>query len=711
MSRVDDLEVVIAHLDSLYELGEDCVHPDTDIIVTDGEYDAMRRELFSLRPNSTIFSNPTASSVVATKKVKHNPPMTSISKASHEIKEVQEEQLFKWIDDCVSSFSKHLFSHWYTLEKKTIDGVDHPERKYGGSIVNYPSGLFYQSYKLDGVACALYYKKGELVAAGLRPRNGIDGEDVTEQVKYVSGIPQTLKLPLTCSIRGELICKLSDFEIVQKELAAAGEKLRANPRNHTAGGIRQFKDATKVKEQRLSFIGYSIEGLDNPPYKNEVDRAKWCNQEVGVPFVRVHSFNFYDLARLEANVPTLDYEVDGIVVGIDSLDEQEQLGRHGDTKTGTPKGKIAWKFAEEHACPVVKSIDWKTGRTGAVKPVGVFDGVQLAGTNVQRATLHNIGFMFRNGIGIGTTIDVLKAGKIIPKVVGVKAGKKNYASVDCVDCPCNCPSCDTILVTETNKDAYELICPNKNCPAQNISGLCHYLKTFEVLGLGESKVTSLVEGSVVKTPSDFYKLDMNDIVSCGLSGRQGLLVLAGIHMIPSPEKYKDDNELVKKIIAAKKTKKNIPLWRLFASFGIEAAGKSAGKALVDHFGSFDKIRHATVDELSSVSNVGDKTAKIIFDFFKANSKEIDTILEYVEPELPKVGPLTGQSFVLTGGFDDGGKMYWEKKIEEQGGKCGSSVSKTTNYVVVGTNAGSKEQKADALGIKKLTIEELKKILN
>ena len=280
-----------------------------------------------------------------------------------------------------------------------------------------------------------------------------------------------------------------------------------------------------------------------------------------------------------------------------------------------------------------------------------------------------------------------------------------------VEHPSNCPSCDCKLTIESGgKDTYELMCKNTHCPAQNISGLCHYLKTFEVLGLGESKVTSLVEGGAVKKFSDFYKLEVSDVVACGLSERQALLVLAGIHMITSPDKY-DDAALAKKIITARKTKKNIPLWRLFASFGIEAAGKSAGKALVDHFGSFDGIRKATVDELTAVANVGEKTAQIVFDYLKDNSNEIDALLNFVEPELPKTGPLTGQSFVLTGGFDDGGKMYWEKKIEEQGGKCGSSVSKTTNYVVVGTNAGSKEQKADALGIKKLTIEELKKILN
>lgn len=707
----DNLEVVIAHLDSLYELGEDCIHPDTGIIVTDGEYDALRRELFKLRPNSTVFNTATASSVIAVKKVTHNPPMTSISKASHEDRDVQEQQLFKWMRD--TTRIGVMYDCMHDLSAKTVDGIQYATKIHNGSLVSYGNGAYCQSYKLDGVACALYYEKGVLVAAGLRPRNGIDGEDVTEQVKYVSGIPQNLKLPITCSIRGELICKLSDFDVVQKELAAAGEKVRANPRNHTAGGIRQFKDPTKVKQMRLSFIGHSIEGIDNPPYRTEMARAKWCNKDLGVPFVQVREFNFYDLDKMEKNISSLDYEVDGVIIAVSGLDDQEQFGRHGDSKTGNPKGKIAWKFAEEHAAPITKDITWKTGRTGAVKPVANFDAVPLAGTQVSRATLHNIGFMFRNLIGLGTQIDVLKAGKIIPKVVGVKDYQKNYKSVNDVEHPHNCPSCGSLLVIESvnvgkAKEAHELMCCNSQCSAQNINGLCHYLATFGVLGLGESKVTSLVEGGVVKTFSDFYKLDVAQAMSCGLSERQSLLAIAGIHMIGTPDKY-DDDDLKKKIASVKKNKKVIPLWRLFASFGIESAGKSAGKALVDHFADFDKIRKSSVAGLAAVKDVGDKTAGLIVAYMTTHAAEIDELLNYIEPELPKIGPLTNISFVLTGGFTEG-KSYWEKEIEKQGGKCSSSVSKNTSFVVIGVDAGSKEQKADALGIKKLNVAELKTML-
>ena len=724
MNRADDLERIISHLDTLYEVGDDCVHPDTEEIVSDGEYDALRRELKSLRADSKLFDAATASKVSsAAKKIKHDPPLTSISKASHEDRDIQEQQLFKWMADSAIAVSGPVFD----LAAKSIKAVDitgkplldnsgneydidYKERTFNGKVVTYPRDYFYQTYKLDGVALGLYYEKGKLVAAGLRPRDGVNGEDVTEQVKYVSGIPQKLKLPITCSIRGELICKLSDFDKVQKELTNTGEQLRANPRNHAAGGIRQFKEPTKVKDQRLSFIGYAIEGLDNPPYKTEYERANFCNRELGITFVRVENFNFYQLQMLEENVKELDYEVDGVVIGVNNLEDQEQLGRHGDPKTGNPKGKIAWKFAEERATPVVKSIEWNTGRSGAIKPVAIFDAVPLAGTQVRRATLHNIGFIFRNKIEVGTKIVVLKAGKIIPKVVGVAANEAKYNNPNDVDYPTVCSSCGMKAQINTNGEMLELVCTNKvDCPAQNINRLLHYLKTFGVLGLGESTVSVLVTGGWVKQPADFYKLTVQQCQHSGLSEREGMLAVAGIHMVSSPDQLEDD-DLKKAIVKAQKNKKVVPLWRLFAAFGIESAGKSAGKALADHFGSFDKIMTANDDDLAAVEGVGEKTAMLINDYLTSHAPGIKELLKFVEPELPKTGPLTGQTFVLTGGFTEG-KKHWEAAIEAQGGKCGSGVSKTTNYVVEGLDAGSKADKAKTLGIPLINVEKLKKILN
>ncbi|MEM9825814.1 MAG: NAD-dependent DNA ligase LigA [Planctomycetota bacterium] len=696
VDRADDLERIIGHLDTQYERGDECVHPDTGIIVTDGEYDALRRELKTLRPDSTVFETATASSMQSeNRKIAHDPPMTSLEKASHEDVATQEEMLFKWITDTMGNAPDTLADQPQT----TIKG-----KTYKGEAVSYAKGYLYQAYKLDGVAIGIYYEQGKLVAAGLRPRDGINGEDVTEQAKFVQGIPTQLKQPVTCSIRGELICTLSDFETVQKELEAAGEPLRANPRNHAAGGIRQFKKPEKTQAMRLSFIAYTIERLDNPPYKTEVERAKYCSEQLGVPYVETKPFRFADLAKMEAAVPDLDFEVDGVIIGVNNLEDQEQLGRHGDRETGNPRGKIAWKFREEEATPVIKDVQWQTGRTGKIVGVAIFDPVRLAGTNVSRATLHNAGFMQRNQITIGSTIAVRKAGKIIPKVTRVVAGQGEPQLPD------QCPSCQakTVLEQGGGDDMLELVCKNADCPTQNISTLCHFLASIGVLGLGESRVTQLVKGGAVNSAADFYRLDVDKAEATGLSTRQSLLAIAGIQMIPAPDKL-DNEELQTRIDAAKQSKKKIPLWQLFASFGIDAAGKSAGKALSEHFGSFDAIRKASVEELEAVDDVGTKTAQTIHDYLKTHHDEIDDLLNFIEPELPTVGKLSGKRFCFSGGFAEG-KRHWEEIVESLGGVCSSSVSKKTDYLVAGSGSGSKSSKAEKIGVPIITIEQLQELL-
>ena len=206
------------------------------------------------------------------------------------------------------------------------------------------------------------------------------------------------------------------------------------------------------------------------------------------------------LQKMEDGIDKLDFEVDGVIIGVNNLEDQEQLGRHGDPRTGNPKGKIAWKFREEEATPVIKEIEWQTGRTGKLTSVAIFDPVRLAGTNVSRATLHNAGFMERNQITIGSKISVRKAGKIIPKVTGVLDGQGKP------EFPETCPSCghETQLLKGNSSDMLELVCVNQECPAQNISALCHFLATIGVLGLGESRVTQLVEGGAVAVAADFF---------------------------------------------------------------------------------------------------------------------------------------------------------------------------------------------------------------
>lgn len=679
-----DLENIISHLDTCYEEGIDCIHPINGNLVSDSEYDIIRKRLFDLCPNSSIFTSVTASNSKVIKKVTHNPPMTSISKAIGTLVE-RHKTLQDWLD-------------------KIKQELGHTE------IV--------QAYKRDGVAIALYYENGKLKQAGLRPRDGVTGEDVTENAKFVSGIPTELWehnskgekvkfLKINCCIRGEIECKKSVFE----EIANNWQKYNlsnepANPRNYAAGSIRQFTDPTITKNRKLNFTGYSIVGWDNPPFKTEIERAKYSNSVLKIPFVQVRPFRDQDLQQMEDNIDNLDYEVDGIVLSVNNLEDSEQMGTHGNQITGNPKGKLAWKFSEKSAIVTVKNYEFNLGRSGRLTPVLSFDPVKLDGTNVSQCTGHSLGFMDGTSvaslgeIGVGAKLRIIKSGKIIPKVIEIiQSGRK-------LEIPEFCPCCQSKLEIQQGNDGKNLICPDEHCGDRAIASLCHYLTTLGVKGIAESIVSQLFQNNLVKHPCDFYKLTIDSLLKAGFTDRQAVLIVSRIWMIDDPA-HKEDEEL-KKIISQKK-KIKLPAWQLFAAQGIPGAGKAAGKSLINHFQNLNNIINAKVEELEVVADVGNITAQAIFDYFKKYKIHFEKLLEYIEPEGLKTGKLSGKSFVLTGGFVLG-KAHFEKKIMDLGGKVGSSVGKNTSYVVVGTDAGSKEQKAIELGIPRITVDDLEKML-
>jgi DNA ligase (NAD+) len=697
--EVLELEQVITHLDTCYEAGDDCIHPITNKLVSDPEYDLLRKRLQQLAPNSPVLADVTASTLnnAGIKKVKHYPPMTSISKAIGTLDE-REATLKDW------------------LGKIKVE-LNYPD----------PAAEVVQAYKRDGVALALYYEKGKLKSAGLRPRDGQNGEDVTANVRYVEGIPTELWehdrdgnrvrfLPVTCCIRGEIECKKSTF----RKIAANWQTYHlsnepANPRNYAAGSIRQFFDPKITKEREISFTAYSIWGwtsadpqLANAPYKTEVERAKYSNQVLRVPFVRVMPFRQKDLQALEDLSPSLDYEVDGIVLSVNNLEDSEQMGTHGNSITGNPKGKLAWKFAEESAVVTVKKYEFTPGRSGKLTPVISFDAVPLDGTQVSQVTGHSLGFMDGSStaslgeIGVGARIRVIKSGKIIPKIIEiVQRGQKFKA-------PHQCPSCNSKLEIRQGTDGKDLVCENEFCGDRAVSNLCYYLTTVGAKGVADSTVGKLLEKQLVQYPCDFYALTMKDLRDSGLSDRQATLALARIWMVDDPA-HKDDDDLHKLVKQAQADLVTIPAWQLLAAQGIPNAGKTASQALLSHFGNLDAVVNASLADLESVGDIGSVTAASIHAYFKKYKKYFEKLLKYVKPEGPKQGKFTGTSFVFTGGFP-GGKAKWEKAVMEEGGKCSGSVSKTTNYVVVGTDAGSKEEKAKQLGIKRISLTDLEVML-
>lgn len=670
------LEELVIHLATLYDQGEDCVDFDGNF-VSDPEYDELVRALKTVKPDSEAFSKGKTSPsdyVPTGNLVKHNPPMTSISKAdgSDKVKIYQ-----SWLDNC----SKEL----------------------GYSSVD---GNFAQSFKRDGVAIRIYYEKGKLVRAGLRPQDGVNGIDVTANVRYVQGVPTKLPQPWTLAVTGELECLLEDFQKVQDERATAGEELRKNPRNHTYGTINQHKEPKKTKDGRISFIAYNIIGFDDASdyYTTEVERAKWCNQVLGIPHVRVNLHKFEDLATMEAMINDLSYEVDGIVLKVNNLEDQEQLGHSGDDPTGDPRGALAWKFAEESKIAVVKEIEWNTGRTGRVTPKAIFEqGIQLAGTTVSQATCNNYGWASRMKIGVGTHVKVIKAGKIIPKVIEVVKNPVNTLIY-----PYHCPVClENLEVVTGNDDNQELVCNNLNCAARNVKTYLFYLTSLGAKGIGESALERIIASGKAKFLDEIYNLTIDDLISTGeFTERQATLAIATIHMV---KPVADNDKLKAAIEKARNKPKTFQAWQFFGALGISGAGKTAGKALVDHFGDFDKVRKSNIDELVVVDGIGAKTAEYIQHWFEINSDMLDRLLTHVELEYPTVGKLSGKTFVLTGSFDLG-KSYWEQKIDELGGKISNSVGSKTDYVVAGPKAGSKLDKAKEKGIPVIDVQELETML-
>ena len=683
---VDHLEALVIHAATEYEING-YVEDFDGVEITDPEYDALYRKLQDLRPNSKAFKGTSPSTAGANGDVVvHDPPMTSINKADGDNKKGIYES---WIQDCATRLGIKLGE----LE-----------------IV--------QTYKHDGVALRVNYVKGKLVSAGLRPRDGVNGTDVTRHAPNIIGVPKKLPLPLTLSLNGEIECRIDDFAAINAQRDTDGDEPYKNPRNYTAGCVgRDNPDETKHAMLRVAW--YSITGFDEwqDYYTTELERAKWANSKEGLNlqdeegkgfFVRVQKHKFDDLAKLEDFAAKLPYYVDGIVLKVNDLESQEELGHTGDDSVNPPRCALAWKFKEEEATAEIAHLEWKASRTGRVVPTAVFvKSVNLADTDVTRATVNNYGWASNLGIGAGTKVKVKKAGKIIPNVCGVVSDV-----VDDIGAPTHCPVCDTKLKLHTsdsgNKD---LLCQNRNCGAKQVHSWIFFLQNLGAKGLGTSAMEKILTTGKVHTLADLYKLEESDLTANDLfSDRQATLALGTIWLV----KFDKDNDKMKSTITkARGVKSRVEAWKFFAALGISGAGKTAGKALVQHYRDFDKIREASVDDLLKVDGIGQTTAEAIHDFFQ-NEDFVDDLLNYFDLELPKTGKLTGVNFVLTGSFTQG-KKHWTQLIEDQGGNVQSSVGRDTNYLVqeLGKSDGSlsaKEEKADKLGVPIISVSDLEKLL-
>jgi len=550
-----------------------------------------------------------------------------------------------------------------------------------GSNVEYVAEL-----KIDGVAVSLIYENGALIR-GVTRGDGIQGDDITNNIRTIRSIPLRIitenDSPYSFEVRGEVYLPKKSFEAINQKRAQEGENLFANPRNAAAGTLK-LQDARQVAERRLEMFSYYYFTKESaylrPTHLENLELLK----SFGFP-VNPHYRLCRDIQQVLAFVDEweekrdqLPYEIDGVVVKVNALEQQNLLG----ATAKSPRWAIAFKFKAQQAESRIKKITWQVGRTGIVTPVAELEPGQLAGTTVSRATLHNPDEIARKDIREGDYVFVEKGGDIIPKVVAVNL-KKRGPDVRPLEIPSMCPVCGAHLVRVEGEAA--LRCPNASCPEQVMRRIEHFASrdAMDIEGLGTALVQALVNNGLLKDVADIYDLKPEDVAALERMGEKS----------------------AENLMAAIERSKSKPFDRLIFALGIPYIGSTAAKILVRRFPSMDALRSATQEELEAVDGIGTIMARSIVEFFKdeKNLKLIDRLkkagltMHSEQPE-EREGALSGMTFVLTGTLPDLSRKEASDLIEKHGGKVSSSVSKNTSYVLAGENPGSKLDKAKKLGI-------------
>ena len=557
---------------------------------------------------------------------------------------------------------------------------------------------FVVEYKIDGLSMSLRYENGELKLAETRG-DGINfGEDVTENARVIPDVRQRLKdSPEYLEIRGEVYMKNEDFDAVNARQELLGKKPFANPRNCAAGTLRQL-DASITKERKLSMFIFNIQQTRGITFASHTEGYEYLKKQ-GVPVIddyrlcRSGEEVIAAIEEISENRGKLPYDIDGAVVKVNRYSDRERLG----ATSKVPRWAVAYKYPPEEKETVLKEIELSVGRTGRITPTAVFEPVRLCGTTVSRATLHNQDFINELDIGIGDTIVVYKSGEIIPKVRKVLR-EQRPASWQRYEIPDVCPVCGA--GTEREKDSVDIRCTSSSCPAQLERHLINFVgrDAMDIKGFGTVYIEELVRLGYIKDIADIYALKehRDELIEQGIIGK---------------EKNTD-----KLLDAIEKSKEN-DASRLLTGFGIPNVGKAAAKAVMSHFRTMDALRQAGVEELTRVSDIGEVSAECIRSFFaEERNLEILGRLEgsgvNMQSKAPVIqqSPLSGRKVVITGTLPTLGRKEAAGLIERYGGKVSGSVSKKTDYVLAGENAGSKLAKAQELGVAVLTEEELRAML-
>ena len=533
--------------------------------------------------------------------------------------------------------------------------------------------------KIDGLSISLTYEKGILVAGATRG-DGSVGENITENLKRVKDIPLTLPEELDITVRGECYMPRASFDQVNQARQENGEPEFANPRNAAAGTLRQLDTAVVAKRNLATFLYQEA----SPSTRDSQEKVLTHLEQLGfvVNPKRILAENIDEIWNFIQEVgqerDKLPYDIDGVVIKVNDLAGQEELG----FTVKAPKWAVAYKFPAEEKEAQLLSVDWTVGRTGVVTPTANLTPVQLAGTTVSRATLHNVDYIAEKDIRKDDTVIVYKAGDIIPAVLRVVESKR--VSEEKLDIPTNCPSCDSGLLHF--EDEVALRCINPRCPAQIMEGLIHFASrdAMNITGLGPSVVEKLFSANLVKDVADIYRLKEEDF-----------LLLEGV-------KEKSASKLYQAIQASKENSAE----KLLFGLGIRHVGSKASQLLLQHFHSIENLSQAEPDEVASIESLGGVIAKSLQTYFATEGSEIllrelkeaGVNLDYKGQTVVADATLSGLTVVLTGKLERLKRSEAKSKLESLGAKVTGSVSKKTDLVVAGADAGSKLQKAQELGI-------------
>jgi DNA ligase (NAD+) len=546
--------------------------------------------------------------------------------------------------------------------------------------------------KIDGLSVALEYENGRFVRGATRG-DGVIGENVTENLKTIRSIPMTLEnAPARLIVRGEVYMPHSSFEQLNREKEAAGEALFANPRNAAAGSLRQL-DPKITAKRKLDILVFNLqlaEGASFQTHTQSLDYLRDLHFRV-IPYTICRTMEQAEgqITAINEGRYSLDYDIDGAVVKLNSLPGRERLG----STAKFPRWAAAFKYPPEVKQTVVEDIVVQVGRTGVLTPRAVVAPVHLAGTTVTSATLHNQDFITQKDIRIGDTVEIRKAGEIIPEILGVVPEKRPPEAAPYF-LPQRCPVCGAPV--ERDEDGAALRCTGAECPAQLARNLTHFVSrdAMDIDGLGDAIIEQLIQEKMIANPADLYRLDYEKFAA-----------------LPGQGKKSAEN-----LRTAVENSKQNDLAKLLCALGIRQVGVKAAKVLASTFGSLDAIAAASLEELTAVPDVGGITAGNIRSWFdSAQSKDLIERLRAAGVNFESRAVVQdlrfmGKTIVLTGALTQFSRDEATEKIESFGGKAASSVSKKTSFVVAGENAGSKLTKAQALGIPVLTEQEFLELL-